>query len=99
MDWSRVLDYCDVFISCLVSHSDGTHSLQSIHWEDDANVMLNLSRYVPMNNLIVDGLRVNTFSENFHFEVNYSFNYMQHLSWLSPHEKNQWGLRAMWANS
>ncbi len=26
------LDYCDVFISCLDSHSDGTHSLQSIHW-------------------------------------------------------------------
>ncbi len=28
MDWSRV-DYCDVFISVLDSHSDGTHSLQS----------------------------------------------------------------------
>ncbi len=27
MDWSGV-DYCDVFISCLDSHSDGTHSLQ-----------------------------------------------------------------------
>ncbi len=26
MDWSGV-DYCDVFISCLDSHSDGTHSL------------------------------------------------------------------------
>ncbi len=26
MNWSRV-DYCDVFISCLDSHSDGTHSL------------------------------------------------------------------------
>ncbi len=24
--------YCDVFISCLDSHSDGTHSLQRIHW-------------------------------------------------------------------
>ncbi len=24
--------YCDVFISCLNSHSDGTHSLQRIHW-------------------------------------------------------------------
>ncbi len=23
--------YCDVFISCLDSHSDGTHSLQRIH--------------------------------------------------------------------
>ncbi len=31
MDWSGV-DYCDVFISCLDSHSDGTHSLQRIHW-------------------------------------------------------------------
>ncbi len=36
MDWSGV-DYCDVFISCLDSHSDGTHSLQSIHcWDTDA---------------------------------------------------------------
>uniref|UniRef100_A0A8C1BGS5 Leptin receptor overlapping transcript-like 1 n=1 Tax=Cyprinus carpio carpio TaxID=630221 RepID=A0A8C1BGS5_CYPCA len=26
-----LVDYCDVFISCLDSHSDGTHSLQSIH--------------------------------------------------------------------
>ncbi len=31
MDWSGV-DYFDVFINCLDSHSDGTHSLQSIHW-------------------------------------------------------------------
>ncbi len=29
-DWS-VVDYY-VCISCLDSHSDGTHSLQSIHW-------------------------------------------------------------------
>ncbi len=27
-----LLAYCDGFISCLDSHSDGTHSLQSIHW-------------------------------------------------------------------
>ncbi len=26
------VDYCDVLISCLNSHSDGTHSLQRIHW-------------------------------------------------------------------
>ncbi len=40
MDWSGV-DYCNVFISCLDSHSDGTHSLQSIHyWARD--VMLHL---------------------------------------------------------
>ncbi len=31
MYWSGV-GYCDVFISCLDSHSDGTHSLQRIHW-------------------------------------------------------------------
>ncbi len=34
IDWSNV-DYlwinCDVFISCLDSHSDGTHSLQRMH--------------------------------------------------------------------
>ncbi len=30
INWSGV-DYCDVFISCLDSHSDGTHSLQRIH--------------------------------------------------------------------
>ncbi len=27
-----LVDCCDVFISCLDSQSDGTHSLQSIHW-------------------------------------------------------------------
>ncbi len=27
-----VVDYCDVFNRCLGSHSDGTHSLQIIHW-------------------------------------------------------------------
>ncbi len=32
LEWCRLLvDYCDVFISCLDSHSDGTHSLHSIH--------------------------------------------------------------------
>ncbi len=46
MDWSGV-DYCDIFISCLDSHSDGTHSLQRIHcWTSDG--MLNFSKSVPM---------------------------------------------------
>ncbi len=27
-----LMDYCDVFIRSLDSHSDGTHSLQIIHW-------------------------------------------------------------------
>ncbi len=33
LEWcGSLVDYCDVVISCLDSHSDGTHSLQSIHW-------------------------------------------------------------------
>ncbi len=46
MDWSRV-DYYDVFISCLHSHSDGTHSLQRIHWWA-SDMMLNFSKSVLM---------------------------------------------------
>ncbi len=42
-----LVDYCDVFISCLDSHSDGTHSLQMIHWRA-SDVMLHLSKSVPM---------------------------------------------------
>ncbi len=40
---------CDVVISCLDSHSDGTHSLQSIHcWTSDA--MLHFSKsYIETN--------------------------------------------------
>ncbi len=32
INWWIGVDYYDVFISSLDSHSDGTHSLQSIHW-------------------------------------------------------------------
>ncbi len=32
VNWWTGVDDCDVFIICLDSHSDGTHSLQSIHW-------------------------------------------------------------------
>ncbi len=44
MVWSGV-DYLwiDVFISCLDSHSDGTHSLQRIHWWT-SDVMLHFSK-------------------------------------------------------
>ncbi len=38
-----IVDYCDVFISCLDSHSDGTHSLQSIHWWT-SDAMLHFSK-------------------------------------------------------
>ncbi len=35
------MDYCDVFISCLDSHSDGTHAVQS--GDGSSDVMLNFS--------------------------------------------------------
>ncbi len=42
-----LVDYCDVFINCLDSHSDGTHSLQRIHWWASV-VMLHFSKSVLM---------------------------------------------------
>ncbi len=42
-----LVDYCNVFIICLDSHSDGTHSLQRIHcWASD--VMLHFTQSVLM---------------------------------------------------
>ncbi len=40
LQWCGLLvDYCDVFIRCLDSHSDGTHLLQRIHcWASDVMV-------------------------------------------------------------
>ncbi len=47
--WWTGVDYCDVFISCLDSHSDGTHSLQRIHcWTSDG--MLHFSTSVAETN-------------------------------------------------
>ncbi len=42
-----LVEYCDVFISCLDSHSDGTHSLQRIHWWA-SDLMLNSPIYVRL---------------------------------------------------
>ncbi len=67
-----LVDYCDTFISCLTSHSDGTHSLQRIHWWA-SDAMLNLSEPVSMKKLL-DSLRVSKLPANIHFWVNYSFN-------------------------
>ncbi len=45
VNWWTGVDYCAVFISCLDSYSDGTHSLQTIHcWTSD--VMLRFSKSV-----------------------------------------------------
>ncbi len=65
MDW--IGDYCDVFMRCLDSHSDGTHSLQRIHWWA-SDVMLHFSKSVPMKKQTHLHLGwpdcVSTFSEN-----------------------------------
>ncbi len=46
------MDSLMFLISCLDSHSDGTHSLQSIHcWDTDEETLI----------LILDGLRASTF--------------------------------------
>ncbi len=40
LEWCGLLvNYCDLFNSCLDSHSDGTHSLQRIH-------QINFTKYV-----------------------------------------------------
>ncbi len=67
MDWSGV-DYCDVFISCLDSHSDGTHSLPLVSKWWNATFLQIWWR----NKLISNGLRVRAFPAN--FWVNYYFN-------------------------
>ncbi len=60
--------YCDVFISCLDSHSDGIHLLQRIHWWA-SDVMVNVSKKISH-----EQTNASTFSANLQFWVNYSFN-------------------------
>ncbi len=81
LEWCGLLvDYCDVFISCLDSHSDGTHSLQSIHcWDSDAMLHFSKSDEETNSSISWDCLRVNEFSANFHFWVNYSFRLTVHI--------------------
>ncbi len=43
-----LVDCCDVFISCLYSHSDSTHSLQIYWWASD--VMLHFFKFVQHTN-------------------------------------------------
>ncbi len=47
-----LVDYYDVFISCLDSHSDGTHSLQRIYWWS-SDVMLHFSKSVPIKKKLI----------------------------------------------
>ncbi len=64
MDWSGV-DYCDVFISCLDTHSDGTHSLQKIHWWASDAMQIFFQNLFTWTNLAV--------LSKMYFRVNYSF--------------------------
>ncbi len=67
---------CDVLISCLDSHSDGTHSLQRIHcWaRDEIQNFPNLLLWRNKLIYILNGLKVSIFSANFSFWAElYSF--------------------------
>ncbi len=45
LEWCGLLvDYCDVFISCLDSHSDGTHSLPLVSNGISPNLMKKQTR-------------------------------------------------------
>ncbi len=74
------VDYCDVFISCLVSHSDGTHSLQSIHcWASDRmlhspNLMKKQTHLRVAWDSSLIYLRVRKLSDNLNCCINYTFN-------------------------
>ncbi len=63
-------DYCDVFISHL--DSDGTHSLQRIHWYA-SDVMLNFSKFVQMKKQTHLHLTWPESEQFFYFWVNYLF--------------------------
>ncbi len=69
------MDYCDVFISCLDSHSDGTHSLQRIHWWA-SDAVLHFSKSDEETNPSTSWMAwgwIKIFSANLHSWVNYSF--------------------------
>ncbi len=55
MNWSHFVNFCNVFISCLDSHSDGTHSLQR------GDGMQTFPK--KTNSCILDGLTVTKFEQ------------------------------------
>ncbi len=75
--WTGVVWIIVVFISCLDSLSDGTHSLQRIHWwaSDECYISPNLFWWRNKLIYILDELGVSTFSANLSFCVNYYFIY------------------------
>ncbi len=90
MYWCQLLVDCsNVFISCLDSHSDGTHSLQRIHWWA-SDAMIHFSKSVLIKNkliCILNDLRGSTFSFfKCHIWVNYSFKF--------PKNTNSWAIKS-----
>ncbi len=76
MDWSGV-DYRDVFISCLDSYSDGTHSLAEAPI-DETLMQCYISPFLCFDEVtkliyISNGQRMSNISASFQFWVNYSF--------------------------
>ncbi len=76
LEWCGLLvDYCDVFISCLDSHSDGTHSLQSIHcWDTDAETHFSKSDEETNSSWSWIDWGWAQMQQMFIFWVNYAFN-------------------------
>ncbi len=83
-----LVEYCDVFISWLDSHSDGTHSLQRIHWWA-IDAMLNFSKSFLMKKQTqlhfwwAEGKYIFI---NFHFWANNSFKFWP----VFPHKTIIW---------
>ncbi len=50
--WGLLVNYWDVFISCLYPHSDGTHSLQRNHWWESDVMHVNNVMHVILPNLL-----------------------------------------------
>ncbi len=80
-NWSEATD---VFISCLDSHSDGTHSLLN-KWCNPTFLQIWCGNKLI---LILDCLRVSTFSANFHFWMNYSFKHEALEIWTQQNTDN-----------
>ncbi len=80
--WTGVLWItCDVFISCLDSHSDGTHSLPLLrHWCRDTFLQIWWRNKLSF---ITDDLRMSTLSANVQSWVNYPCKGAQKLSIFS----------------
>ncbi len=77
LEWYGLLvDYCGVFISCLDSHSDGTHSLQRIHWWA-SDVMLHFSKSDEETNFSTSSMAWGWvyFHQILNVWVNYSFKF------------------------